>query len=183
MSVHLHIFLFLPSNPKSIVISETPTLLRSIAFIQLLTADTRKLKPTSHFVLFFCLPMCWDNALNIFVTLLNRSSVCMIYQDNYLLRSSSLRKTSQFEVIHWRQRGIPELLLYPWRSLGRLNFSVFEKYPQALLEAPPSSFCWIQGHCTQLDCPAQRVSVVKSSSAPGTRTIRANYYSCGSSGI
>lgn len=161
MSVHFHIFLFLPSSLKSIVISETPSLLRSIASIQLLTADPRKSKSASHFILFFSLPLCWDNALDIFATPLNRSSVCMIYQDNYLLRSSSLRKTSQFEVIHWRQHHIPELLLCPWRSLGRLNFSVFEKYPQALLEALPLSFCWIQGHCTQLDCPMQLVSVIK----------------------
>lgn len=169
MSGHLHIFLVLPSNPKSVVISETPSLLRSIASIQLLTADPRKSKPASHLILFFCLPMCWDNAPDIFVTPLNRSSVCMIYQDNYLLRSSRLRKTSQFEVIHWRQHSIPELWLCPWRSLGRLNFSVFEKYPQALLEALPSSFCWIQGHCTQLDCPAQIVVLSMSSSAPGNQ--------------
>lgn len=100
VSVHLHILIFLPSNPKSLVISETPSSLRSIASIHLLTADPRKSKPASHFILFFCLPMCWDNVLDIFVTPLNRSSVCMIYQDNYLLRSSSLRKTSQLEVIH-----------------------------------------------------------------------------------
>lgn len=106
--------------------------------------------------------MCWDNAVDIFVIQLDKSSMCMIYQDNYLLWNSRFSKIFHFQVMcSWGQHSIFELFYCSVKIFGRLNLLVFRKCPRNMLAIlslslsffSPQPLLWLKQKCMILHPP------------------------------